>query len=166
MWVCSTCSEMNEGRGDDCWNCGTSRYTHYNRAVPESVRVFQQPQKDYTRKAPELEAFESQPSLVQCGLILSTTPTLQTHTITEYLNVVTGEAVMDANIVNDVVADLMGARASVYERYIKQARHMALNEVIQKATKLEAHGVVGLTYETQAINTLLVVSCWGTAVRL
>lgn len=49
----------------------------------------------------------------------STTPTLEGQTITEYCGVVTGEAILGANIFRDFFAgirDIVGGRSGAYEK--------------------------------------------------
>lgn len=56
----------------------------------------------------------------------STTPTLEGQTIVEYCGVVTGEAILGANIFRDFFAgirDIVGGRSGAYEKsYVKRGR--------------------------------------------
>lgn len=105
-------------------------------------------------------------------MILSTTPTLAPqHVITEYLGVVTGEAILGANVFKDFFAnirDIVGGRSATYERELGEARRIALEEAANQARELGADAVVGidLDYEVLGANSgMLMVSVSGTAVK-
>jgi uncharacterized protein YbjQ (UPF0145 family) len=103
-------------------------------------------------------------------MILSTTPTLEGHPIREYRGIVTGEAILGANVFKDLFAgirDIVGGRSGVYERELGSARQIALDELANAAQKLGANAVVGidLDYEVVGANgSMLMVSASGTAV--
>ena len=94
----------------------------------------------------------------------STTPTLEGQTIVEYCGVVTGEAILGANIFRDFFAgirDIVGGRSGAYEKELRKAREIAFEE-------LGADAVVGIDidYETVGQNgSMLMVSVSGTAVK-
>lgn len=103
-------------------------------------------------------------------MIFSTTPTLEGHPIREYKGIVTGEAILGANVFKDVFAglrDIVGGRSATYERELGQARRIALDELGERAERLGANAVVGvdLDYEVLGANNgMLMVSASGTAV--
>ena len=103
-------------------------------------------------------------------MLLSTTPTLEGRKIREYKGVVTGEAILGANVFRDLFAsirDIVGGRSASYEKVLKDARDMALAELAEEARRLGANAVVGidLDYETiGAGSSMLMVSASGTAV--
>lgn len=104
-------------------------------------------------------------------MILTTTPTVEGHKITEYKGIVTGEAILGANIVRDFFAgvrDIVGGRSAAYEKELARARDIALEEISEKADAMGAHAVVGidLDYETLGTGSMLMVSVSGTAVTL
>jgi uncharacterized protein YbjQ (UPF0145 family) len=104
-------------------------------------------------------------------MIQTTTPTVDGRTITEYLGVVTGEAILGANIVRDLFAgirDIVGGRAGAYEEELRKARQIALAELEAEAVSRGADAVVGidLDYETVGQGSMLMVTASGTAVRL
>lgn len=104
------------------------------------------------------------------GIFLTTTPTFEGRRITRYAGIVTGEAILGANVFKDLFAglrDLVGGRSATYERELETARNTALDELCQKATQLGANAVVGvdLDYEVLgASNGMLMVAASGTAV--
>ena len=101
----------------------------------------------------------------------STTPTLEGQTIVEYCGVVTGEAILGANIFRDFFAgirDIVGGRSGAYEKELRKAREIAFEELGSQARALGADAVVGIDidYETVGQNgSMLVVSVRGTAGR-
>ncbi|AMD87187.1 heavy metal-binding domain-containing protein [Actinomyces radicidentis] len=104
-------------------------------------------------------------------MIVTTTPTVEGHPVTQYLRVVCGETIAGVNMFKDIGAglrNLVGGRAEGYERELIQARETALAEMVQRAAELGAEGVVGvdIDYETLGSdNGMLMVTASGTAVR-
>ncbi|HET6648782.1 MAG TPA: heavy metal-binding domain-containing protein, partial [Candidatus Limnocylindria bacterium] len=69
-------------------------------------------------------------------MIQTTTPGVDGRTITEYLGVVTGEAILGANIVRDLFAgirDIVGGRSGAYEEELRKAREIAMGELEAEA---------------------------------
>jgi uncharacterized protein YbjQ (UPF0145 family) len=105
-------------------------------------------------------------------MILSTTPTLEGQPVKHYLGIVTGEAILGANIFRDLFAgirDIVGGRSAAYEQELNKARTIALNELAEGAARLGANAVVGidLDYEVLGANSgMLMVSASGTAVKI
>ena len=104
-------------------------------------------------------------------IIVTTTPTIQGREIAEYLGIVTGEAILGANIFKDLFAgirDIVGGRSGAYEEELRRARTIALDELAALAAQLGADAVVGidLDYETVGQGSMLMVTASGTAVRL
>jgi uncharacterized protein YbjQ (UPF0145 family) len=103
-------------------------------------------------------------------MLVTTTPTVDGKRITRYFGIVTGEAILGANVFKDVFAgirDIVGGRSATYERELKRARDMALAELEAQAQQLGANAVVGvdLDYEVLGANNgMLMVSASGTAV--
>ena len=104
-------------------------------------------------------------------MIQTTTPGVDGRTVTEYLGVVTGEAILGANIVRDLFAgirDIVGGRAGAYEEELRKAREIAMEELAAEASARGADAVVGIDidYETVGQGSMLMVTASGTAVRL
>ena len=105
-------------------------------------------------------------------MTLTTTPGIDGKTIHSYLGIVTGEAIVGANIFRDLFAnitDIVGGRSAAYEQELARARTIALDEVKNAAQQLGADAVVGvdLDYEVLGANNgMLMVSVSGTAVKL
>ena len=105
-------------------------------------------------------------------MIVTTTPSIEGKSITDYHGIVVGEAIMGANIVRDVFAsitDIVGGRSGAYESKLQDARDTALQELEQRAASKGANAVVGvdLDYEVVGANgSMLMVSASGTAVTV
>lgn len=101
-------------------------------------------------------------------MIVTTTNTLEGKTITEYKGIVAGETIIGANVFKDFFAsirDVIGGRSSSYEKVLRKAKDLAMEEMQAKAQDLGANAVVGvdLDYETLREGMLMVVAS-GTAV--
>ncbi len=105
-------------------------------------------------------------------MILTTTPSVENHRITSYLGIITGEAIMGANIMRDIFAsitDVIGGRSGAYEEKLQEARQIALQELANRAARLGANAVVGVDLDYEVIGkngSMLMVSASGTAVRV
>ena len=105
-------------------------------------------------------------------MIVSTTPTLEGRTIVEYRGLVTGEAILGANIFKDLFAgirDIVGGRSGAYEQELARARTIAIEEMSAAAQAMGADAIVGvdLDYETVGqAGSMLMVTASGTAVKL
>lgn len=105
-------------------------------------------------------------------MLISTTPSLEGKKVTKYLGLVSGEAILGANIFKDIFAglrDIVGGRSGAYEAELRKAKAIALDEMAAEARSLGANAVVGvdLDYETISIGSggnMLMVSASGTAV--
>jgi uncharacterized protein YbjQ (UPF0145 family) len=104
-------------------------------------------------------------------MIITTTPNIEGKRITEYLGVVTGEAIMGANLFRDIFAgirDIVGGRSAAYEKELRKAREIAFEEIEEAARNLGANAVVGVDIDYEVLGEksgMLMVSVSGTAVR-
>jgi len=102
-------------------------------------------------------------------MIVTTTPSVEGRPIAAYLGIVTGEAILGANVFRDVFAaitDIVGGRSGAYERSLAEARETALRELVERAASRGANAVVGVDLDYEVINNMLMVSASGTAVTL
>ena len=101
-------------------------------------------------------------------MIHSTTPNIQGKEIKQYHGVVTGEAIMGANIVRDLFAsitDIVGGRSGAYESKLADARKVALQEMENNASDLGANAIIGVDLDYEVVREgMLMVTCSGTAV--
>ncbi len=103
-------------------------------------------------------------------MIVTTTPSVEGKQISGYLGIVTGEAILGANIIKDIFAsitDIVGGRSGQYEQELGKARKISLDEMIQEATGLGANAIVGVDLDYEVIREgMLMVTASGTAVKL
>ncbi len=105
-------------------------------------------------------------------MITTTTHTVNGRQIRQYLGLVTGEAIMGANVIRDFMAgltDLVGGRSGTYESKFAEARETALQEMEEEAQRKGADAVVGIDIDYQVLgarNGMLMVTATGTAVKI
>ncbi|MEX0941005.1 MAG: heavy metal-binding domain-containing protein [Pseudomonadales bacterium] len=103
-------------------------------------------------------------------MIITTTSTIEGQKIVKYLGIVTGEAILGANIFRDMFAavrDIVGGRSAAYERELGKAREIALDDLEDWAEELGANAVVGVDIDYESFgqtNGMMMVSVSGTAV--
>ena len=105
-------------------------------------------------------------------MITTTTDGIDGRTITGYLGVVSGDAVMGTNVFRDMFAgirDLIGGRSGSYEKELRKAKSLAMEDMIAEAQELGADAIVGIDLDYEAIGSndksMLMVSANGTAVK-
>ena len=105
-------------------------------------------------------------------MITTTTNTIEGRQIRQYLGLVTGEAIMGANVISDFMAsitDFVGGRSDTYESKYAEARETALQEMEEEAQRKGADAVVGIDIDYQVLganNGMLMVTATGTAVKM
>ena len=107
-------------------------------------------------------------------MLVVTTPTIEGKPVTEYLGLVSGEAILGANIFRDIFAgirDIVGGRSGAYEEELRKAKQIAIREMVEEATARGATAVIGVDLDYETINLgsgggMLMVSASGTAVKL
>jgi uncharacterized protein YbjQ (UPF0145 family) len=103
-------------------------------------------------------------------MLMSTTHGVDGKPVSRYLGVVTGEAIIGANIFRDMFAavrDIVGGRSATYERALNEAREVALGEMQNRAEQLGANAVIGIDVDYEVLgqnNGMLMVAVSGTAV--
>ena len=105
-------------------------------------------------------------------MIVTTTNNIEGKKVVKYLGIVSGEAIIGANIVKDFFAgirDIVGGRSGSYEEGLREAKDIALREMQEQAFRIGANAIlaVDLDYETLgSTGSMLMVSSSGTAVVL
>jgi uncharacterized protein YbjQ (UPF0145 family) len=106
-------------------------------------------------------------------MIVTTTESIEGRRVAGYLGVVSGDAVMGTNVFRDMFAglrDIVGGRSGSYEKELKKAKRLALEEMIEEAEELGADAVVGVDLDYEHLGSdnrsMLMVSANGTAVKL
>ena len=105
-------------------------------------------------------------------MILTTTNAVEGRNVARYLGIVSGEAVMGANLVKDILAgitDIVGGRSGAYEKEFRTAKDIAIGDMVAEAKALGANAIIGIDLDYEVVsgsNTMLMVSANGTAVEL
>ena len=107
-------------------------------------------------------------------MIVTTTNNVEGRAVREYLGIVSGEAILGANIFRDIFAgirDVVGGRSGAYEQELRKARDIAVAEMSEAAQQLGADAVVGVDIEYETIELgnhggMMMVTAAGTAVKL
>jgi uncharacterized protein YbjQ (UPF0145 family) len=105
-------------------------------------------------------------------MIITTTPSVEGKRIVAYHGVVSGEAILGANVFRDFFAsirDVVGGRSGSYEKVLRAGRDTAIDEMAEEAKRLGANAVVGVDLDYGSIGTnesMMMVTAAGTAVTL
>ena len=105
-------------------------------------------------------------------MLITTTPTIEGKKIVKYHGLVSGEAIMGANVFKDLFAgirDIVGGRSGAYEEELRQAKDIAIAEMAEAAKGMGANAVIAVDLDYETINisgggSMLMVSASGTAV--
>ncbi len=103
-------------------------------------------------------------------MLMTTTSMVEGRPVSRYLGVVTGEAIIGANIFRDMFAgvrDIVGGRSGTYEKGLAQARDAAMGEMQTRAQELGANAVIAIDIDYEVLgqnNGMLMVAVSGTAV--
>ncbi|MGB0523341.1 MAG: heavy metal-binding domain-containing protein [Flammeovirgaceae bacterium] len=105
-------------------------------------------------------------------MLISTTESIEGKRVVKYLGVVSGEAIIGANAIKDYFAqitDVIGGRSSGYERSLRKAKRLALEDMEEQAEDLGANAIIGVDLDYETIgekSSMVMVSANGTAVVL
>lgn len=105
-------------------------------------------------------------------MLVTTTPNIEGRKIGHYLGIVTGEAILGANLFKDLFAsirDIVGGRSAAYETELIRAKDIALQEMQERAAAVGADAIVGVDLDYEVLGqggSMLMVSASGTAVKL
>jgi uncharacterized protein YbjQ (UPF0145 family) len=103
-------------------------------------------------------------------MLISTTSVLEGKRVRQYLGLVSGDAILGANIFKDFFAgirDIVGGRAAAYENELRRAKEIAMREMQDQAAALGANAVIGVDIDYESVGQsggMLMVSVSGTAV--
>jgi uncharacterized protein YbjQ (UPF0145 family) len=106
-------------------------------------------------------------------MIVTTTAGIDGYQVADYLGVVSGEAILGANVFKDWAAglrNLFGGRTRGYEKELANARQVALEQLVERAAASGASAVVGISLDYEFVGMgkggMVMVVATGTAVRL
>ena len=103
-------------------------------------------------------------------MLITTTSTIEGKSITNYVGLVNGEAIIGANLLKDfftTIRDVVGGQSGAYVQALREAKSIALKEMVDQATRLGANAIIGVDLDYQTIGgngAMLMVSANGTAV--
>jgi uncharacterized protein YbjQ (UPF0145 family) len=103
-------------------------------------------------------------------MLLTTTAVIDGRQIVKYHGLVSGEAILGANIFRDLFAgirDIVGGRSAAYEKELRRAKDLAIQEMTEQALAMGANAIVGIDLDYETVGqggSMLMVSANGTAV--
>ena len=104
-------------------------------------------------------------------MLVTTTNNIEGHTVKTYYGLVSGEAIMGANIFKDIFAsirDIVGGRSQAYEEELRKAKALAIEEMCREARAHGANAVIAVDLDFETISmgnsNMLMVAASGTAV--
>jgi uncharacterized protein YbjQ (UPF0145 family) len=101
---------------------------------------------------------------------ISTIPTLEGQRIVRYCGGGVGEATLGANFIEGILAnirDFAGRRSGAYEKELRKARRLALDELAERAVEQGANAAIGVDLDYEVLgekNSTLMVTASGIAV--
>ena len=103
-------------------------------------------------------------------MLVTTTNSLEGKTIETYHGIVSGEAIMGANIVRDIfatVTDIVGGRSAAYEDKLAEGRKIALEEMTERARAMGANAIIGVDLDFETVREgMMMCIATGTAVTV
>jgi len=105
-------------------------------------------------------------------MLITTTAVIEGKRVVKYFGLVSGEAILGANIFKDFFAgirDIVGGRSAAYEGELRKAKNIALQEMEEQARALGANAVIGVDLDYENVGQsggMLMVSASGTAVLI
>ncbi len=103
-------------------------------------------------------------------MLIVTSDHVEGRRIAEYLGIVSGDAIVGANMFRDLFArvrDVVGGRAGGYEKALRGAKEAALQDIAEEAAERGANAVIAVDLDYESVgDSMLMVSVNGTAVRL
>jgi uncharacterized protein YbjQ (UPF0145 family) len=107
-------------------------------------------------------------------MLMTTTSSVEGHTIEQYLGIVSGEAILGANIFKDFFAgirDIVGGRSAAYEDELRKAMAIAYDEMQMEARALGGNAIIAVDLDFESLQigrggSMLMVTATGTAIKL
>ena len=105
-------------------------------------------------------------------MLITNTDGVEGRQILEYKGIVSGEAILGANLFRDFFAgirDIVGGRSGSYEKVLADAKEMAIETMREKAEAMGANAIVAVDLDYEVLgetNSMLMVVANGTAVVL
>jgi len=166
-FTCPECAHrvittLPPGRTARCQNCKS------DATVPEGAkRTSDVP--EFVRTEPRAGVEGARASIARSKMIVTSTSSIEGMRITDYLGMVSGQAVMGVNAFKDLAAsirDVVGGRSRAYEGELAHAKEHALADAQDEASRLGADAIVGVKLDFETVGgTMLMVAASGTAVN-
>jgi uncharacterized protein YbjQ (UPF0145 family) len=90
-------------------------------------------------------------------MLITTTPNVEGRSVVKYFGIVSGEAILGANLFKDLFAgirrDIVGGRSGAYEKELRRAKEIALKDM-EVAKKLGANAILGVELHTGTVTRL------------
>jgi uncharacterized protein YbjQ (UPF0145 family) len=102
-------------------------------------------------------------------MLMTTTPNIEGRKIKRYCGLVTGDAIVGAEVFKNFFATITataGGKDAGYQNELKKAREIALKELNEAAITAGASALIGVKLEYQSLGGMLLVSATGTAVLM
>ena len=103
-------------------------------------------------------------------MLIVTSDQIEGRRTAEYLGIVSGDAIVGANMFQDLFArvrDVVGGRAGGYEKALRGAKEAALEDIAEEAAERGATAIIAVDLDYESVgDSMLMVSVNGTAVRL
>jgi len=103
-------------------------------------------------------------------MLIVTSDQIEGRRIAEYLGIVSGDAIVGANMFRDLFArvrDVVGGRAGGYEKVLRSAKEAAIEDIAEEAAERGANAIIAVDLDYESVgDSMLMVSVNGTAVRL
>ncbi len=103
-------------------------------------------------------------------MLIVTSDQIEGRRTAEYLGLVSGDAIVGANMFQDLFArvrDVVGGRAGGYEKALRGAKEAALEDIAEEAAERGATAIIAVDLDYESVgDSMLMVSVNGTAVRL
>lgn len=153
---------------DTCVNCG--KKIGYGKGVRiENQPVCVECEKEYRERTGKRK------EIMEKGvkdIVITTTPAIEDKKIEEYLGVVSARAIMGVDIIADWMSsfrDAFGGRAGTLQRHMRISEETALQELKVEAAMLGGNAVVGISMDSELIETksggkMVITAVHGTAV--
>lgn len=97
-------------------------------------------------------------------------PNFEGYSITDYIGLVSGEIVIGTGFLSDLkasVADLLGVESKAYSYKLKDAKTIALHEMIAESIENGGNAIIGISYEYVAFSgNMIGISVNGTSVKI
>ncbi|MBU3942787.1 heavy metal-binding domain-containing protein [Patescibacteria group bacterium] len=153
-----------------CFNCG-KKISTFGKIQIEGKDVCKDCKQEVETKIRERK------EILETGkaerVIATTTPTVEDYKITQYLGIVSSEAIFGVDVVKDFFAsirDVWGGRSKTMQREFNRAKDTAIRELKVESALLGGDAVIGVTLDYENItgknSQMIMVVAKGTAVKI